>query len=73
LSAKILPGDQTQILNVREIWRINRHPVGIEQDGTPESISGTNRCLNWDGDCDNSNLSEEICAAEDESEIEHNN
>jgi hypothetical protein len=32
LSAKNLPGGSTQILNVRRIWRINRHPVESDED-----------------------------------------
>jgi len=41
LSAKDLPGGRTQILNVRRIWRINRHPVESDKDSAPESISDT--------------------------------
>jgi hypothetical protein len=49
-SAKILPGGQTQILNVRRIPRINRHPVESDDDSTPKSISDTDDWLNWNGD-----------------------
>jgi hypothetical protein len=35
LSAKDLPAGQTQILNVRQIQRINRHPVESVQDHAP--------------------------------------
>jgi len=41
VSAKGLPGGRTQILNVRRIRRINRHPVESDEDSTPESISDT--------------------------------
>jgi len=73
LSAKDLPGRRTQILNVRRIRRINRHPVECDEDSAPESISDTEDWLNWNGDLDNPNDSEEDCAAADESDIEHNN
>jgi hypothetical protein len=73
LSAKDLPGGQTQILNVRSIRRINRHPVESDEDSAPESISDTEHWLNWNGDWDNPNDSEEDCAADDDSDIEHNN
>jgi len=73
LSAKDLPGGRTQILNVRRIRRINRHPVESDDDSAPESISDTEDWLNWNGDLDNPNDSEEDCAAADESDIEHNN
>jgi len=73
LSAKDLPGGQTQILNVRRIRRINRHPVESDEDSAPESISDTEDWLNWNGDLDNPNDSEEDCAADDDSNLEHNN
>jgi hypothetical protein len=73
LSAKDLPGERTQILNVHCIQRINCHPVESDEDSAPESISDTNDWLNWNGDLDNPNDSEEDCAADDDSNIEHNN
>jgi len=73
LSAKDLPGGRTQILNVRQFRRINRHPVESDDDCAPESISDTDDWLNWNGNLDNPNDSEEDCAADDESNIEHNN
>jgi hypothetical protein len=73
LSAKDLPGGRTQILNVRRIRRINRHPVESNDDSASESISDTEDWLNWNGDFDNPNDSEEDWAAADESDIEHNN
>jgi len=36
-------------------------------------MSDTENCLNWDGDLDNRHDSKDDCAAEDESDIEHNN
>jgi hypothetical protein len=73
LSAKDLPGGQTQILNVRRILRINRHPVETHEDSAPESISDTEDWLHWNGDLDTPNDSKEDCAADDDSNIEHNN
>jgi len=60
-------------LNVHRIRRINRHSVESDEDSEPESISDTEHWLNWNGDLDNPNGSEEDCAADDDSYIEHNN
>jgi len=73
LSAKDLPAGRTQILNVHRIRSIYRHPVKSDDDSAPESISDTDDWLNWNGDLYNPNDSEEDCAADDESNIEHNN
>jgi len=73
LFAQDLPGGRTQILNGRRIWRINCHPVESDKDSTPESISDTDDWLNWKGDFDIPNDSEDDCAADDESDIEQNN
>jgi len=70
LSAKNLPGERTQILNVCQIRRIIYHPVESDEDSAPESISDTNDWLNWNGDLDNPNNCEEDCPADDESNIE---
>jgi hypothetical protein len=64
LSAKDLPGGRTQILNVRLIWRINRHSVESDQDTAPESISDTENWLNWNGDLDNPEYSADDCTAD---------
>jgi len=72
LSAMDLPGWRTQILNVRRIRRINHHPVESDEDSAPESISDTNDWVNWNGDLDNPNDSEEDCAVDNESDIEPN-
>jgi hypothetical protein len=72
-SAKDLPGGRTQILNVRRIWRINSHPVESDEDRAPENISDNEDWLNWNGDLDNPNDSEEDCAADNDSDIELNN
>jgi hypothetical protein len=73
LSAKHLSGGRTQILNLRGIWIINRHPVESDKDCAPESISDTDDWLNWNGDLVNPNDSEEDCTADDKSDMEHNN
>ena len=69
LSAKDVSGEGTQILNVRRIRRINRHPVESHDERAPETISDTDDWLNWNGNLDNPNGSEEDCAADDESDI----
>jgi len=73
LSGKDLPGGRTQILNVRRIRRINRHPVECDEDSAPESISDTEDWFNWNGDLNNPNDSEDDCAVDDKSDIEQNN
>jgi hypothetical protein len=73
LSAKDLPGGQTQILNIRRIQRINRHPVKSDEDSTPESISDTEDWLDWNGDLDNPNVSEDDCVADVESDMDQDN
>jgi len=73
LYAKDLPGGRTQILNVRRIRRINCHPVESDDNSEPESISDTDDWLMWNGDLDIPNDSEEDFAADDGSDIEHNN
>jgi len=73
LSAKDLPGGQTQIINVRGIRRINCHPVKSDEDNAPETISDTEDLLNWDGDLDNPNDSKDNCAVEIESDMEQEN
>jgi len=73
LSAKELPGGQTQILNVCHSRRINLHPVESDEDSAPECSLDTEDWRNWNGDLDNPNDSEEGCAADDDSDIEHNN
>jgi hypothetical protein len=73
LSAKDLPGGRTRILNVRRIRRINLHPVERDEESAPESIPDTEDWLNLNGDLDNPNDREDDCAADDDSDIEHNN
>jgi hypothetical protein len=73
LSAKDLPGGRTQILNVRRIRRINCHPVETDEDSAPENIPDTKDWLNWNGDLDNANDSEDDCTADVESDMEQDN
>ena len=70
LSAKNLPGGRTEILTVRQIRRINRHPVESDEDSPSESISDTEDWLNWNGDLDNPNDSEDNCAADVQPDIQ---
>jgi hypothetical protein len=73
LSPKDLPGGRSQILNVCRIRRIDLHPVESDDNSTQESISDTNDYMSWNGHLDNPNDREEKCAADDESDIKHNN
>jgi len=73
LSAKDLPGGRTQVLNVRWIKRIDRHPVRGDEDSSPESISATENWLNWIADLDNPNDSGDDWEAENESDMEIDN
>jgi len=69
LSAKDLAGGRTKILNFRQICSINCHPVKIEEYSASQSISDTEDWLNWDGDLDNPNDSEDNCMADDGSDM----
>jgi len=70
VSAKNLPGGRTQILNTRRIWRINHHPVESDDDHAPERILDTDDWLDWNGDWDNLNDSEDNCGADIGSDIQ---
>jgi hypothetical protein len=56
LSAKDLSGRRTEIINVRQICRINHHPVETEWESAPERIADTEDWINGNGDLDNSNV-----------------
>jgi len=73
LSAKQLAGGQTQVLNVRQIRRIDRHPAESDDDSAPESVSDTENWLNCNGDLDNPNESKDDCDADNESDVELEN
>jgi len=72
LSTKDLSGGQTQIFNVCQICRINRHPVESDEDSAPERILDTENWLTWNGDLDNSNDSEDDYSADTESDVVQN-
>jgi len=57
LSAKQLAGGQTEVWNVRRIWRIDRHPAEGHDDSAPETVADTENWLNWNSDLDNPNES----------------
>jgi hypothetical protein len=65
MSAKGLVTGRTQILNVRRIKNIDRHPAEIDGDSAPKSISNTQHLLYWNGDLDNPNQSEDDWEADD--------
>jgi len=73
LPATNRPGEWTQVLNVRRIRRINRHPVESDEDSAAESILDTDNWLHWNGDLDNPNDGKDNCAADFESDIENDN
>jgi len=73
LSAKDLPGGRIQLLNVHRIKRIDRHPAKTDEDSSPESISDTENWLNWNGNLDNPNDSEDDWEADNESDMELDN
>jgi hypothetical protein len=73
LSATDLPGGRSQILNVYRIWRFDHQPVKSNEYSAPDSSADTDNWLNWHGDLDNSNDSDEDCVADGESDVEHNN
>jgi len=64
--------EKTQIFNVRRIWQIERHAVKSDEDSAPDSIPDTENRLHRNWELDNPNDSEDDCAADDASDIEHN-
>jgi len=68
-SAKDIPGGWTHIFNVRRIRRFNCHPVESDENSAPECILETEDWLNWNGDLDKPNDSEDDCWVEVESVI----
>jgi len=73
LSAKVLPGGWTQVLNIRQIKRIERQSAGTDDDSQPESILDTENELGWNGDLDNPTDTEDNWEADNESETELDN
>jgi hypothetical protein len=70
LCAKDLLGGRMQVLNVRRMRRIDRDPAESDEDGVPKSFSNIENWLNWNGDLDNPNVSEDECEPDDESDTE---
>ena len=73
VSRKDLPGGPTQILNVHQIKWFDRHPAESDKNGSPEIIWDTEYWLNWKGDLDNPNESENDWEADNQSDIELHN
>ena len=68
-----LPAGRTEILNICQSRRVNRHPAESDEDGAPESVSDTDDCDDWNGDLDNPNDSEDYCAVDIGSDIAKDN
>ena len=73
LSAKDLPGGQTQVLDVHRIKRINQHPTESDEHSAPESTSDSKNWLHRNGDLDNTNVSKDNCEEDDETNVEEDN
>jgi hypothetical protein len=73
MSGKHLLGGQTQVLNVRPIKWIDRHPAKSDEDHSPERISDTKNWPNSNGDLDNPNDSEDNWEADNELDMKLDN
>jgi len=73
LSAKDLPGGQTQVLNLCRTKQIDRHAAESYEDSPPGNIPDTENWLDRNEDLDNPNNSEDNWEADNESEIELDN
>jgi hypothetical protein len=73
LSAKDLPGGQTQVLDVRQFKQIDCHAAESHEDNSPESMSDTENWLYWNRHLDNPNDSEDDWEADNESDMELDN
>jgi hypothetical protein len=60
-------------LNVHRIRRVNRHSTKSDEDSSPDSISDTKNWLNWNGDLDNPNESEDDWESDNESDMKLDN
>ena len=58
---------------MRRIKQIDRHPAESDEDRSPEIISVTENRLQWNGDLDNPNHSEDDWEADNESDMELDN
>ena len=73
LSAMYLPGGRTQVLNVRQIQRINGHLAKSDDDSPPESLLQLENWLHRNGVLDNPNESEDNWGPDNESDMELHN
>jgi len=73
LSAKNLPGGQTQLWNVHWIKRIDLHLAKSDKDCAPQTILDTENWLDWNGDWDNPNDGEDELEPDNESNLELGN
>ena len=73
LSAKDIPGGQTQALNDCRISRTNRHQAEWDVDSAPESISDSENWLNWNCDLDHPNVSDDNWEEDDETIVNWDN
>jgi len=61
------------MLNVRRIRRIHHHPVESNEASSPECISKIEDWLDWNGDLDNQNDSEDDSGADVQLDMKQNN
>jgi len=73
LSPKDLPGWRTEVVNFRQIHRIDHHPTESDEDSAPETIPNSKSWHNWNRDLDNRNVSNADWKADDQSEGEPEN
>jgi hypothetical protein len=73
LSVKDLCRGRTEIFNVCQINRIDRHSPKSDEDSSSESISDPENWLNWNGDFDNPNVNEDNWEADNESDMRLDN
>jgi len=72
-SAMELAGGWTQVLNVHLVRRIEHHPVECDEDSAPETVSEIENWLDWNGDLDYPNDSQDDCEADNPSDAEQDN
>jgi hypothetical protein len=60
-------------LNVRRFKRIDCHRTDSGENSSPASISDTKNWLNWNGDLDNPNASDDDREADNESDMQLEN
>ena len=59
-------------LSANDLWikRVDRYPAECDKDSAPDSISDSENWLDWNGNLDNLNDSEDIWEADTQSDIE---